>query len=240
MTIFIEHIKKLMGWYPSVNSWICKLDKPVDFAYPPISPIIGRMKDQPIRSGNVIFPANGSLFTLYFVIGFSFLLHFSRYLDYPILIMSSIAICGIYYLLAFKTFQASISIDENGIHYNSFRLKDITVNYRDIKSIKSFKWDINNNSKKTRILIIVFILILALSVIFKEWKVIAIVVPLLPMIFLLEREQQKRYHGLDTQLYIESRTNKWWYELSQYYSVITDRITADRIRASIEKHMRVS
>lgn len=224
-----------MGWCPSVNSWAYK--PAVEFAHPPISPINGRMIGQPIRSGNVIFPANGSLLTLCFVIGFSLLLNLSRHLDYPVLLIGGIAMCFLVYFFTVKSFQSSIRIDENGVHYNSFRLKDITLNYSDIRSIKSVKWDSNNNSKKIWVLLAVFILVLALSVLIKEWKVIVVAAPLLPLILMLEKEQERRYHGMDTQLYIESRKNKWWYELSPYYSIITDKNTADRMRASIEQNM---
>ncbi len=240
MTAFIENIRKMMGWCPSANSWTYKPEQPVEFALPPISPINGGMNGQLFQSGNVIFSANGSLLTLFSVIGFTLLFNLSRYLDYSVLLMGSIAMCVLCYFLYVKTFQASIRIDENGVHYNSFRLKNITLDYRDIRSIRSIKWDSNNYSKKTWIFIILFILILALLVIFKEWKVIAAAVPILPVIFLLERKEKRRYHDMDTQVYIESGKNNWWYELSPYYSIITDNNTADRIRASIEQYMKVT
>ena len=55
---------------------------------------------------------------------------------------------------------------------------------------------------------------------------------------LLRRLRRRRYHDLDTQLYIESKKNKWWYELSPYYSIINDKNTSERMRASIEQNMR--
>ncbi|MBU3966166.1 MAG: DUF1673 domain-containing protein [Euryarchaeota archaeon] len=155
MTTFSENIRKLMGWCPSVNSWTYKPEQAVEFAHPPISPINGRMKGQPFLSGNVLFPANGIQLTLCSVIGFSLLFNFSRHLDYPVLLMGGIVMCVLVYFLAVKSFQASIRIDENGVHYKSFRLKDITLNYSDIKSIKSVKWDNNNSTKKTWILLAV-------------------------------------------------------------------------------------
>jgi len=87
-------------------------------------------------------------------------------------------------------------------------------------------------------LLAVFILILALSILIKEWNVIVVAAPMLPVILILEKEQERRYHGLDTQLYIGQRKNKWWYELSPYYSIITDKNTSERMRASIEQNMR--
>lgn len=232
-----EKLRLWLGWCPSVNSKIYKSNQPIYYTNPSISPTDKIAQIRPIQSGNVIFPADGSLLTLYSVIGFTLLFNLSRHLDHPVLFMGGIAMGTLYYFLAVKTFQASIRIDENGVHYKSFRLKDITLNFRDIKSIKSVKWDSNNYSKKIWVLLAVFILILALSVLFKEWTVIVVAAPLLPLILMLEREQEKRYHGLDTQIYIESGKNKWWYELSPYYSVITDKNTADRMRASIEQYM---
>lgn len=237
MTTFSENIRKMMGWCPSVNSWTFRKEPALEFVNQQISPINGGTKAEPIQSDNVIFPANGSLFNLCTLIGFSLLLNLSRHLDYPVLLIGGIAMCILVYFLTVKSFQSSISIDENGVHYNSFRLRDITLNYSDIKSIKSVKWDRNNNSKKTWVLMAVFILILALLVFTKEWKVFVVAAPMLPVILMLEKEQESRYFGLDTRLYIEPRKNNWWYELSQYYSIITDKKTADRIRASIEQNM---
>ncbi|NJD77213.1 MAG: hypothetical protein FIB08_08995 [Candidatus Methanoperedens sp.] len=235
-----ENIRKMMGWCLSVNSWTYKPKQVLEFAHPPISPIKKGTNGQPFQSGNVIFSANGALLTLFSVIGFTLLFNLSRYLDYPVLLTGSIAMSTLCYILYIKTFQASICIDENGIHYNSFRLKNITLNYRDIISIKSFKRGSNKYSNKIWILIIVLILILGLSgIIFKEWKIIAAAVPILPVIFLLDREQKRRYHDLDTQVYIESGKNNWWFELSPYYSIITDNNTADRMRTSIEQYMKV-
>ncbi len=218
MTAAFEYVRRLVGWCPSVNSKIYK-------------------SNQPIQSGNVIFPANTFLFTLYLAIGLSLLSHISRYLEYPILLLISVAMYILYYFLAIKTFQASINIDEYGVHFHSFRQKDITLSYGDIKSVKSVKWDAGRYSNNIRILITVVIVILTLSVIFGEWTVIILAVPALPVMLLSYRQEKRRYHDLDTQLYIESRKSKWWYEFSPYYSVITDKITANQISKSIEQYM---
>lgn len=217
MTTFTESIRKIMGWYPSVNSKIYK-------------------SNQPIQSGNIIFPANTFLFTLYLAIGLSLFSYISRYLEYPVLLIISLAMYVLYYFLAIKTFQASISIDENGVHFHSFKRKDITLSYGDIKSVKSVKWNSRSYSNNIRILLTVLVVILALSTILREWIIIILAVPALPIMLLSYREEKKRYHDLDTQLYIGSKKNKW-YELSPYYSVITDKTTADQISKSIEQYM---
>ncbi len=236
VTMTIEYMKRLLGWCPSVNSRMYRQDRSDDYAYPPLNPKGKRIDVQPMRSGNVIFPADTTMSTLILAIGFSLISYISRYLDYRALLAISITMYVLCYFIVVKSYRSSIRIDENGVHYNSFRLRNFTLNYKDIKSIRPVTWERNKYLKNTGIFLAIVILIMALSIIFKGWIIFILLVPSLPVIFLLEREEKRRYHDLDTQVYIESRKNKWWYELSPYYSVITDRATADLICAKIEQY----
>jgi len=58
---------------------------------------------------------------------------------------------------------------------------------------------------------------------------------LVPGYLLIKQKQDREYHDLDTQLYIEYE-NKKWYELTPYYSIVTDGITASKIQAAIEHY----
>lgn len=238
MTInLMGKIRQVMGWCPSENSWTYKPEHAVEFAYPPINPINRGTKSQSIQSGNVIFPADTSMFSFILILGFPLVSLLSRYLDFRALLTISITIYVLCYFIIVKSYQSSICIDEKGIRYNSFWLRNFTLNFGDIRSIKSVTWVRNKYLNNPWILLALVILIMAISVLFKEWIMFIWAVPSLPVILLLDREYKRRYHDLDTQLYIESTKNKWWYVYSPYYPIITDKNNADRIRASIEQNI---
>ncbi|HJH31151.1 MAG TPA: hypothetical protein C5S50_02950 [Methanosarcinaceae archaeon] len=134
-----------------------------------------------------------------------------------------------------KTFQTNISIDENGVHLKSSGLRDIILNYGDIKSVTPDK-----PTKPTIILMVamlmILVVLLAYSVITGEWQMILPIVALLPGCLLVKHKQDRKYHDLDTQLYVEYE-NKKWYELTPYYSILTDEMTASGIQAAIEHNM---
>jgi len=142
-----------------------------------------------------------------------------------------------FYFIVAKTFQASVSINENGIHLRSFKLRNITLDYKDIKSVNPDKL-----IKPSDTLIAIMIMILAALVIFSvvsgEWKLIITIFPLLPGYLILKHKQDREYHYLDTQLYIQSKNTRW-YEISPYYSIITDELTASKIKAAIEHYRGV-
>jgi uncharacterized ion transporter superfamily protein YfcC len=126
------------------------------------------------------------------------------------------------------------------VHLRYFGLRDVILNYRDIKSIS-----INKVANPSIILIVVAVLILvallAYSVMAGEWKLILSVAPLLPWYLLVKYKQDKEYHNLNTQLYIQYKDKnrrKRWHEitLTSYYSIITDETTASKIQASIEHY----
>jgi small-conductance mechanosensitive channel len=204
--------------------------QPVDFEYTSIK-TRGRPNLENIQSGNVMFPANTSLFALCCVICFNLVLHLARDLDYAVLFPILVLIYSLFYFFVVRSFQAEISIDEKGVHFKSFRLSDFTLDYRDIKSVIP-----NKIVKPSFILIAIMLLILlamlTYSAISGDWKLIVSIVLLLPWYMLVKHKQDRKYHDLDTQLYIEHK-NKKWYEPTPYYSLVTDGITASAIEAVI-------
>ena len=236
MTLLIENIRKMMGWCPGVTPAKYNTIQHVDFVNPPQIPSGGSNVEK-FESNNVMFFDNTSVFTFFFVISVNLVLTLGWNLGYAVLIPILVIMYSLLYFLVIKMFQASISIDENGVHLKSFELRDVVLNYKDIKSVTTFKL---NKPSITLIAIALIILVafLAHSVISGEWKLIVSIAPLLPWYLLVKQKQDREKHNLDTQLYIESRKKKW-YELSPYYSVITDQMTASGIQAAIEHYRGV-
>jgi len=230
MTLLIENIRKMMGWCPGVTPAKYNTIQHVDFVNPSQIPSGGSNVEN-FESKNVMFFDNTSVFTFFCVISVNLVLMFGRNLDYAVLIPILVIMYSLLYFLELKMFQASISIDENGVHLKSFELRDVVLNYKDIKSVTTFKL---NKPSITLIAIALIILVafLAHSVISGEWKLIVSIAPLLPWYLLVKQKQDREKHNLYIQLYIESRKKKW-YELSPYYSVITDQVTASGIQAAI-------
>ncbi len=230
MTLLIENIRKMMGWCPGVTPAKYNTIQHVDFVNPSQIPSGGSNVEK-FESNNVMFFDNTSVFTFFCVISVNLVLMFGRNLDYAVLIPILVIMYSLLYFLEIKMFQASISIDENGVHLKSFELRDVVLNYKDIKSVTTFKL---NKPSITLIAIALIILVafLAHSVISGEWKLIISIAPALPWYLLIKQRHDREKHNLDVQLYIESRKKKW-YELSPYYSVITDQMTASGIQAAI-------
>ena len=230
MAEFFNYVKKLMGWCPSVTPTGYKSIKHVDFVNPPQIPSGGSNVEK-FESKNVMFFANTSVFTFFCVISVNLVLMFGRNLDYAVFIPILVIMYSLLYFLEIKMFQASISIDENGVHLKSFELRDVVLNYKDIKSVKTFKLNKPSIALKA-IALMILVAFLAHSVISGEWKLIVSIAPLLPWYLLVKQKQDREKYDLDIQLYIESKKKKW-YELSPYYSVITDQMTASGIQAAI-------
>lgn len=230
MTLLIENIRKMMGWCPGVTPAKYNTIQHVDFVNPSQIPSGGSIVEK-FESKNVMFFVNTSVFTFFCVISVNLVLMFGRNLDYAVLIPILVIMYSLLYFLVIKMFQASISIDENGVHLKSFELRDVVLNYKDIKSVTTFKL---NKPSITLIAIALMILVafLAHSVISGEWKLIVSIAPLLPWYLLVKHKQDREKHNMDIQLYIESRKKKW-YQFSPYYSVITDQMTASKIQAAI-------
>ncbi len=236
MTLLIENIRKMMGWCPGVTPAKYNTIQHVDFVNP--SQIrSGGSNVEKFESNNVMFSDNKLVFTFFCVISVSLVLRLGWNLGYAVLIPILVIMYSLLYFLVIKMFQASIYIDENGVHLKSFELRDVVLNYKDIKSVTTFKL---NKPSITLIAIALIILVafLAHSVISGEWKLIVSIAPLLPWYLLVKHKQDREKHNMDIQLYIESRKKKW-YELSPYYSVITDQMTASGIQAAIEHYRGV-
>ena len=230
---FAQTIRKMMGWCPNVNPTGYTLNRQVVFENPLQIPS-GRSNVEKFESDNVLFYANTSVFTFCFIVSLNLVLMFGRNLDYAVLIPILMLMYSFFYFLEVKMFQASISIDKNGVYLESFELRDVLLNYNDIKSVKTF----NLNKPSIALIAVALIIVVALlaySVISGEWKLIISIAPVLPWYLLIKQRHDREKHNLDTQLFIESR-NKKWYQLSQYYSVITDQLTAHRIQAVIENY----
>jgi hypothetical protein len=236
---FVENIRKMMGWCPNINQSRYKSIQHVDFLNTLQIPSGGSSVEK-FQYNNVMFSANTSLFTLCFVISFNLILALAHNLEYAILIPILVAIYSLLYFIMIKTFKAHISIDENGVHLRYFGLKDTVLNYKDIKSVTTNKV-VNPSIILIAIALMILVVLLAYSVMSGEWKLIVSVAPLLPWYLLVKHKQDKEYHDMDAQLYIQSENknrHKRWYELTSmlYYSIITDEMTASRIQASIEHY----
>ena len=235
--VFFESVKKMMGWCPNVTQLRYKSSQQINFVNPSQTPS-GRSNIEYVQSKNVMFSANNSLLGFCFALGFNLILNVFRNLDYSLLIPIIVVIYSFFYFIVFKSFQASVSIDKNSIHLKSIGLKDITLNYKDIKSVTPNK-HIKISSAWIAIILIMLAIFFAYLVISKEWEHIIIIASLLPWLFSVKHKYDRQYHDLDTQLYVEYK-NKKWYELTPYYSIITDEMTASRIKAAIEHNMGVN
>jgi hypothetical protein len=132
MTALIENIRKLMGWCSSVTKMGYILNRQVDFENPLLIPF-GRSNVEKFKSNNVLFSADISVFTFCIVVSLNLALMFGRNLDYAVLIPILMLMYSLLYFLVVKMLQASISIDENGVYLKSFELRDVLLNYNDIK-----------------------------------------------------------------------------------------------------------
>lgn len=236
MTALIENIRKVMGWCPNVTSVGYRSMQAVDFAHPSLR-APGRLNVENIQSRSILFPANTYLFLLWIAISFNQVSTLVRNQDYVILIPFLVMMNFLLYLIMVKTLQANILINENGMYLKSFGLRDITLQYRDIKSIKTGKY-----TKPSNVVMAVMLIILAVFLIYfvisGEWQLIIPIAALVPGYLLMKQKQDREYHDLNTQLCIEYE-NKKWYELTPHYSIVTDGITASKIQASIEHYRGV-
>ena len=236
MTVLFENIRKMMGWCPNVTQSGYRSMQPVEFVNTSQIPSDGSNVEI-FQSKNVMFAANNFLLTLCFMIGFYLILNVFRNLDYAILIPIVVVIYFFFYFIEVKTFQASVSIDKSSVHLKSIGLKNITLNYKDIESVTPNKL-IKTSNVVMAAMLMILVAFLAYFVVSEEWQFIITIAPLLPLLFLVIHKQDREYYDLDTQLYIEYK-NKKWYELTPYYSIITDEMTASRIQAVIEHNMGV-
>jgi hypothetical protein len=238
MVMFLEGIKRMMGWCPNVTPARYRSMQPVDFEYTSQTPS-GRSNVENVQSNNVMFSANTTLFNLCFVFCLNMVLFLAQKIDYTILIPIFVAMYSLFYFIVTKIFHANVSIDENGVHLKSFEFKDITLDYKDIRSVTP-----NKLIKPSVVLIAMMMLILAVllvySFVYGEWKVIITLSPLLLGYLFFTYKIKRKYHDLDTQLYIQAENkNRYvrWYEITSYHSIVTDEMTASRIQVAIKHYM---
>ena len=236
--IFTEHVRKVMGWCPNVTQLRYKSFQHIDFVNPSQTPS-GRSNIENVQSKNAMFSANTTLFTFCFIICLNLVLFLPRRMDYTILIPILVVMYSLFYFIVIKTFQASVSIDENGVHLKSFEFKDITLDYKDIRSVTPNKF-IKPSVVLNAIMMLILAALLVFSVVSKEWKLIITLSPLLLGYLFFTYKIERKYHDLDTQLYIQAENkNRYvrWYEITSYHSIVTDEMTASEIQAAIEHYM---
>jgi len=242
--VSFESVKKMMGWCPNTTLTRQRSIQSIDFISPSNTPS-GRSNIGNVKSKNIMFSANNILSTLCFAIGFNLTLQLSIYLDYVILLPIIVATYSFFYFIAVKTSQASVSVDKNGVHLKSFMLKNITLDYNDIKSVTPKKpMKLMKLSNKTIVLLAIpLTFLVALFTYFMIangiWQWILPIALLLPGSLFFIYRQDRRYRDMDAQLSIQSENkNRYtrWYELTSYYSIITDKMSASRMQTAIEHH----
>jgi len=163
-------------------------------------------------------------------------------IDYAILIPILVVMYSLLYFIVAKSLQTSVSIDENGVHLKSFEFKDITVDYKDIKSVtldKTVKYSIELIVLLAIILTFLVVLLVYSVIAYGDWRLIILVAPLLPGYLFLKYKQDRKYHDICAQLSIQSENKNWhtrWYEVTSNYSIVTDEMTAFRIHDAIEHY----
>ncbi|MCD4843746.1 MAG: hypothetical protein K8R25_04565 [Methanosarcinales archaeon] len=233
MTLNIaENIRKIMGWCPSVTPTKYKSIKHVDFVNPSQIPS-GESNVETFKSKNVLFYANTSMLLFCFFICFNLIFTPCKNLDYAVLIPILVLMYSLLYFVEVKMLQANILIDENSVVLKSLLLRDVTLHHRDIKSVSTV--NLTNSSIALMVMLTVLVVLLAYFVMSGEWKMVILIAFILPWSLLVSQKYNREKHDMDTQLYIEYRYKKW-YEISPYYSVITDQMTASGIQAAIEHY----
>lgn len=239
-TVAFEQIKKLMGWCP-----ICKKTTPQikqSCTLINMVPISGKTENfSEFRTSNVAFPANNTLFLIYFMISFRLILSLRYPEDISLFLVGLLLLNVSYYLIVLKTFEAAVLVDNFGVHLQAFRLKKFEIPYKEIESVTSYR--LEKRSKKISLLLIIvgfavcgFIVYMAV-VVKGELNLLLLLISLLPLILFAERKQKTRFGDLNTQLYIKIKHKKW-YEWTSYYSLITDEVSAAEIKSSIERHCK--
>jgi len=233
-----EYIKKLMGWCPVCEKMVPQTKQSHDFAnINPISGKIGKLAE--FRTSNVLFPANTTLFLIYFMISFRLLLSL-KYPEEILLFLAGLFLFNIsFYLLVLKTFDTAVLIDKFGVHLQAFRLKKFEIPYEEIENITLYR--LEKRSKKVYLLLVIAGIAICgfvayIAVVKGDWNIPLLLISLLPPILFAERKQKAQFRNLNTQLYIKTRHKKW-YEWTPYYSLVTDEMSAAELKSSIESHL---
>jgi len=203
---FAETVWKLMGWCPACKKTTQQTKRFCDFANTATIP--GKtINISEFRTTNVTFPANTTLFIFLFVIFFNLLMTHTENI--------SLFLVGLFllnipcYLLILKTFEAAVLIDKSGVRLQAFRLKKLDIPYEEIESITSYR--LEKRSKEMSLLLIIggiafcgFVVYMA--VVKGEWKILLLLISLLPLILFTMRKQKTQFKNLNTQLYIKTST----------------------------------
>lgn len=241
--IFVfDQIRRLMGWCPACKKKEAGNEQPFCFANQ--TTVSGKKKEVGVwpdfQTSNVTFPANTTLFTLGLVTGINLLLtqnyleNFYHFLA-GLLLFNALCFCFV-----IKTFSAAVLVDDRGVHLQGFRLKELEIPYKEIEAVPEHKS--KKRSKKASIALrglgtLGFCGGFAYMALTSEWREAMFIASLGPFLLFLLAKQKALYQDQDTQLYIKTRHKKW-YELSFYYSVLTDEASAKKIKAEIEKHLK--
>ena len=236
-TAAFEQIKKFMGRCPACKKTVQQRKQSCTFAN--MTPISGNTGNLPeFQTTNVIFPANTTLYLIYFIISFNLLLRLKSPEDIPLFLAGLFLFNASYYLLILKTFEAAVLVDKFGVHLQAFRLKKFEIPYTEIETITSYR--LEKRSKKMSLLLVIggiafcgFVVYMA--VVKGEWNILLLLISLLPLMLFAERKQKIRFWDLNTQLYIKIKHKKW-YEWTSYCSIITDDVSAAKLKSFIECH----
>lgn len=233
-----RYIKKLMGWCPVCKSMAPKIESP--FISENWIPVSGKTRNLPeLRTSNVVFPANVALIMTFLMISFNLLL-FLRYLwGMPLFLAVLFLLSCSCYLLALKTYDSAVLVDELGVHLQAFRFKKL-IPYNNIESITVSR--INKKSKKIYFLLIILGIVICgflsfMAVVKGEGNILLQWVSLLPFVLITEWKQKTRFWNGNTRLHIKTRHKKWYeWTWASYNSMITDEVLAAEIKSSIERH----
>lgn len=234
-TFVFDQIKKLMGWCPVCEKMGQQTRQSHVFTnLIPISGKTGQLSE--FRTSNVVFRANTTLFFFLFVTGSNLLLRYP--MDISLFLVGLLMFNIFCYLIVLKTFDAAVLVDKFGVHLQAFRLKKFEISYEEIESVTSYR--LEKRSKKMSLLLVIGGLaacgvVVYMAVAKGDWNVFLLLISLLPLMLFMERKQKTRFGDLNTHLYIKIKHKKW-YELTSYYSLITDEASAAEIKSSIEKH----
>ncbi|TQD24906.1 DUF1673 family protein [Methanolobus vulcani] len=245
MTINVaETIRKVMGWCPNATVSKSKLSQQIDFVNTNMNSLRIPNGDF-VRSKNVLFPANTSLFIILSVTILNVVLFLSRGMDYTVLIPITIGASLLFYFFVIRSIQSNIIIDDHGVHLESFELRNITIKYRDIRSVTPNK-PIKFAASMTSLLAIPLLILVSLSAysVYMRggWQMSMLVFLIVPGYLLLKYKGDAKYRDVDTQLSIQcenkSRYSKW-YEATSNYTIATDKLTASEVQDCIEHYRDV-
>jgi hypothetical protein len=152
----------------------------------------GESNVETFESKNVMFYANTSVLTFCFIICLNLILIPGKNLDYAVRIPILVLMYSLLYFVEVKMLQANILIDENGVVLKSLLLRDVTLNYRDIKSVAKVSL---TNSSIALVMLTVLVVVLAYLVISGEWKAVVSTALILPWCLLVTHFPQVNFEN---------------------------------------------